>query len=584
MTIAPSSSVSVVGGDAAMLEASLRHDGSLAGTEALADRLRDSVLRPLASESPRLSSQPSNVESDVSELLFDLARRAAELCATDSAGAALIEASAALEELSIRLARDDTEANDRLVALTELAAGSNSRIAVADDGPYLLTNVRDVTTWLGETMPSRPHLALCRCGESAMKPLCDGTHARIGFTGAKDPNRAEDRLDTYEGVRVTISDNRGMCAHSGLCTDRLRAVFHVREEPFVTASGGRLDDIVRAVESCPSGALGRAVDGQRAADVARPARVEVSKDGPYRVTGAVPLVDAEGSDISRNAGASLEHYSLCRCGHSQNKPFCSGMHYYVNFHDPVPPADREPTLFEWAGGLPALLAMTRVFYEKYVPEDPLLSPLFVGMSPDHPQRVAAWLGEVFGGPPAYSTTYGGYDRMISQHLNKHITEAHRSRWVQLLTRSADDVGLAADPEFRAAFAAYLEWGSRLAVENSTAGAQPPPHMPMPRWWWVCDATPDARVSALAEPAVETPIELPEEDTPLSFEQHIRQCFRATDRKSMSFVFDLWSYDAVAAHSATILQRLQDGSMPCDGPWPAERIALFERWHLSGKPQ
>ena len=68
----------------------------------------------------------------------------------------------------------------------------------------------------------------------------------------------------------------------------------------------------------------------------------------------------------------------------------------MKFTDPVPAPDHEPTLFEWAGGFPALLRMTRIFYSKYVPEDPLVGPLFANMSPDHPERVAAWLSEVFG--------------------------------------------------------------------------------------------------------------------------------------------------------------------------------------------
>ena len=114
------------------------------------------------------------------------------------------------------------------------------------------------------------------------------------------------------------------------------------------------------------------------------------------------------------------------------------------------------------------------------------------MEPDHPERVAAWLSEVFGGPKFYSQRYGGYSRMISQHLNKHLTEAQRARWVSLLCRSADEALLAADPEFRAAFVAYLEWGTRIAVENSQSDARPPEGMPVPRWWWVCDATPSAR--------------------------------------------------------------------------------------------
>ena len=162
-----------------------------------------------------------------------------------------------------------------------------------------------------------------------------------------------------------------------------------------------------------------------------------------------------------------------------------------------------PTLFEWAGGGPALLRLTTIFYEKYVPEDPLLGPLFANMAPDHPERVAAWLGEVFGGPRSYSEHFGGYDRMVSRHIGKTLREEQRARWVQLLCRAADDAGLPTDPEWRAAFVAYLEWGSRIAVENSQPDAEPPPHMPVPRWWWVCDATPGSRVSALAEQATAT---------------------------------------------------------------------------------
>ena len=109
-------------------------------------------------------------------------------------------------------------------------------------------------------------------------------------------------------------------------------------------------------------------------------------------------------------------------------------------HEAEPQADREPTLFEWAGGSPALLRMTRIFYGKYVPEDPLLAPLFAEMAPDHPERVAAWLGETFGGPKAYTEAYGGYDRMVSRHRDNALSEEQRARWVQLLCKAADDAG------------------------------------------------------------------------------------------------------------------------------------------------
>jgi truncated hemoglobin YjbI len=241
-----------------------------------------------------------------------------------------------------------------------------------------------------------------------------------------------------------------------------------------------------------------------------------------------------------------------------------------------------PTLFEWAGGAGALLRMTTIFYGKHVPGDPLLGPLFADMAPDHPERVAAWLGEVFGGPRAYTERFGGYERMVSRHLGRGLREEERARWVQLLCKSADEAGLPSDPEWRAAFVAYLEWGSRIALENSQPGAHPPPHMPVPRWWWVCNATPGSRVSALGEEAQPHDAELPRADEPVGFAQHIKPLFREIDRRSMRFAFDLWSHEDVAGHADAILDRLRAGTMPCDGAWPEDRVAVFERWIDSGK--
>ncbi|MGH9252103.1 MAG: CDGSH iron-sulfur domain-containing protein, partial [Acidimicrobiales bacterium] len=376
--------------------------------------------------------------------------------------------------------------------------------------------------------------------------------------------------------------------HSGLCTDRLPTVFQRQADAFVAPSGGRMDEIVHAVQACPSGALSLAVDehdGRSEVDQDREPAIEVSKDGPYRISGAIPLLDAQRNPVPRNVGASLEHYSLCRCGHSQNKPFCSGMHWYVEFHDP--PLSDEPTLFEWAGGFTALRRMTHIFYEKHVPDDPLLAPLFADMSPDHPERVAAWLGETFGGPERYTERYGGYDRMVSQHIGKDLSEDQRARWASLMIQSADEAGLPTDPEFRAAFVSYIEWGTRIAVENSTPGAKPPQHMPVPRWWWVSNATPGSRMSALAAERTtgddQQPVRLPAPDEDPSFSAHIKPLFRTKDRQAMRFAFDLWSHEEVSRHADAILARLTAGTMPCDGAWPAERIEAFERWISAGTP-
>lgn len=141
-----------------------------------------------------------------------------------------------------------------------------------------------------------------------------------------------------------------------------------------------------------------------------------------------------------------------------------------------------PTLYQWAGGEPALRALFTRFYER-VAEDALLAPVFARMDPAHAEHVAAFVGEVLGGPKRYSAEHGGHPAMIRKHLARALDNDKRKRWVALLLDCADDVGLPDDPEFRSAFVAYLEWGSRLAVLNSQPGAEAVVDAPMPQWGW-----------------------------------------------------------------------------------------------------
>src|SRR5262245_24734668 len=141
-----------------------------------------------------------------------------------------------------------------------------------------------------------------------------------------------------------------------------------------------------------------------------------------------------------------------------------------------------PTLFDWAGGMPALERLTNRFYDK-VRQNEVLAPIFAQMSSEHPRFVAQFIAEVLGGPTTYSETRGGHPHMIARHLGRHLTDAQRKRWVAVLLEAADEVSLPSDPEFRAALVGYLEWGSRLAVLNSQPGASVDPHSPMPKWNW-----------------------------------------------------------------------------------------------------
>jgi hypothetical protein len=67
----------------------------------------------------------------------------------------------------------------------------------------------------------------------------------------------------------------------------------------------------------------------------------------------------------------------------------------------------------------------------------------------------------------------------------------------------------------------------------------------------------------------------------SYEDDIRPLFRERDRRQMEFAFDLWSYADVKENAEAILERLEDGDMPCDGPWSDDRVALFRRWTEGG---
>jgi CDGSH-type Zn-finger protein/truncated hemoglobin YjbI len=495
--------------------------------------------------------------------------------------AELAEAVAALQDLACRLAVP-AEAETHRGELWQLQGGLAASIQAERNGPYLVTNVPRLIGHLGAEDRPAPQLALCRCGASAIKPLCDGSHASSGFSDAKDPKRVPDRRHSYPGQELTILDNRGICQHSGLCTDRLATVFRAGAEPFVAPSGGRMDEIIRAVRDCPSGALSYAIDGTEARDQVdrgstREPAIEVTKNGPYRITGKISLLDADGTPEARSGGASLEHYALCRCGHSQNKPFCSGMHWYVDFRDPVPAPGGEPTLFEWAGGLPALTRMARLLYEKHVPADPPLSSLFADTPPGQPRRLASWLAGAIGGPAA-----GGQDGDLRQVVGfsaTAFTEEQRARWVSLLATAADEAGLPADAGFRSAFCSCAEWLSRAATQPPDAAAVGQP--PAPRWDWGPGGQPPAQAAPAADEADSAAGPSPGPGQPVGFAAHIQPLFRQRDRQSMSFAFDLWSYDDVRSRAADILRRLQDGSMPCDIPWPAAKIEVFQRWIDTG---
>ena len=188
------------------------------------------------------------------------------------------------------------------------------------NGPFLVKGLENFANKAG-SIEIKATMALCRCGHSANKPFCDGQHAKVGFSSAQSEDRVEDRRDSYEGAEITIHDNRGICVHCGHCTDELPSVFRFGETPWIHPNAASKDEIVAMVRTCPSGSLSYTVDGVDQADPERAPTIFAVENGPYVVTGAPELVDTSFGD-----GASTEHFALCGCGGSKNKPFCDGTH------------------------------------------------------------------------------------------------------------------------------------------------------------------------------------------------------------------------------------------------------------------
>ncbi len=196
------------------------------------------------------------------------------------------------------------------------------------NGPYLVKNLENLRNSAGDAIPTKPVVALCRCGGSANKPFCDGTHQKNGFSGAKQLDGSADKRENYHGQRITIHDNRAICAHAGRCTDRLAAVFKYGSEPWIDPDGADVEAIVEAIRTCPSGALSYSVQGTEHRVQPQDTAISVTKDGPFAVTGSIQLIDER-----LGQGASTVTYTLCRCGASKNKPFCDGTHGSIGFKD-----------------------------------------------------------------------------------------------------------------------------------------------------------------------------------------------------------------------------------------------------------
>lgn len=143
-----------------------------------------------------------------------------------------------------------------------------------------------------------------------------------------------------------------------------------------------------------------------------------------------------------------------------------------------------PTLFEFAGGEPAFLALATAHHERCL-RDPELNHPFShpGQHPQHVERLGAYWAEVMGGPPSYSESCGDHSAMLYMHSGNGDMSDLGRRFVDCFVHAADDAGLPADPEFRAALRGYMRWAVDEVLSYSPQNAVVPTGLPLPRWTW-----------------------------------------------------------------------------------------------------
>ena len=214
------------------------------------------------------------------------------------------------------------------------------RITVKPHGPYLvqgavplvgktpiISEYGEPLTWKkGKVLSTAEQYALCRCGQSANKPFCDGTHADVNFDGAEtaDAGPIADREVTYEGTGINIKDDRSICVHAGFCGNRITNVWKMIGQTGDTQVRAQ---VMAMIERCPSGALAYTLepDGE-IVEPDLPKEIAIIPDGPLWISGGIPVERADGLTLE-----TRNRVTLCRCGASKNKPLCDGTHKEIGF-------------------------------------------------------------------------------------------------------------------------------------------------------------------------------------------------------------------------------------------------------------
>lgn len=225
----------------------------------------------------------------------------------------------------------------------------SARIRVTPNGPYtvegdlpiayqhVVTNdAGESIGWReGQSLPHGEKYALCRCGNSANKPFCDGTHKRVGFDGTETASREPfvAQAAQTDGPVLSLQDAEPLCAFARFC-DPAGQVWNLVEKG--DAHSRKLTE--HEAGHCPSGRLvaldratGKAIEPHLKPSIGLIQDTAQEISGALWVRGGIPVVAADGFTYEvRN------RVTLCRCGASSNKPFCDGSHATIHFNDGGP--------------------------------------------------------------------------------------------------------------------------------------------------------------------------------------------------------------------------------------------------------
>lgn len=211
---------------------------------------------------------------------------------------------------------------------------NSTKITATNNGPFKVVKANNIKNATGDILSNNQELWLCRCGGSDNKPFCDGAHNSNNFNGDQDENHIKSDTITYVGEHITIYDNRSICAKRGYCTRELPTVF-LKTDQWIDPNGDSVDKIIDICNRCPSGALSYALPGSNkmTGEDHDDTFIQLSEKrfgshGPYDVKGHV-TIDGQTERLPELPNKT----TLCRCGHSTNKPYCSGEHYKVKFQD-----------------------------------------------------------------------------------------------------------------------------------------------------------------------------------------------------------------------------------------------------------